>query len=265
MINKSLHIGLNRVDQYSYGGWAGILHGCQADAAAMADIAVKNRSNAAILYDQNATIRTVADNISLLARTSLPGDTVMITYSGHGGQAPDHNLDEKDGLDETWCLYDGMLIDDDFNRLLAQFQRGVRVIVVSDSCHAGTMTKAAIMEDNLGLIGLKRTPKAAPDYACRVAPVSSAPLAHALSKSARQKATVVLLSACADNQFSYDGLKNGLFTEKLLEVYNKGNFKGTYREFRKHILRLMPPEQTPQISFTGHLDRKFEAGPSIFI
>ena len=36
-----------------------------------------------------------------------------MSYSGHGGQTPDLNGDEPDRKDETWCLHDGQLIDDD--------------------------------------------------------------------------------------------------------------------------------------------------------
>jgi hypothetical protein len=50
--------------------------------------------------------------------------------------------DEEDQLDETWCLYDGQLIDDELYLELSKFAEGVRILVLSDSCHSGTMIRA---------------------------------------------------------------------------------------------------------------------------
>jgi metacaspase-1 len=260
-MNYSLHIGLNRVSPAAYGGWGGKLSGCHNDADAMAAIAIARGARCNILLSQDATLQRVIDAIYVISQDAKPGETVLITYSGHGGQVPDLSHDENDGFDETWCLYDGMLIDDDLNAMLAHFRKGVRVIVVSDSCHSGTVTKATAMLENSKLIGVRKIVKAAPAEACRVAPRSSSPLAQALAKKPRMKASIVLLSGCQDNQFSYDGPTNGLFTEKLLKVYADGKLHYSYREFRKQIGRLMPPEQTPQIYIIGGKNKPFEAGP----
>jgi hypothetical protein len=61
-----------------------------------------------------------------------------------------------------------------------------------------------------------------------------------------------------DNQTSADGDHNGLFTGTLLNVWNNGNFKGDYRKFRKDIVNLMPPDQTPNYYRAGVPDPKFE-------
>src|SRR5215467_8561878 len=48
-------------------------------------------------------------------------DIFFLTYSGHGGQVPNTGRDlEPDGFDETWCLYDGELIDDELYAVLKQ-------------------------------------------------------------------------------------------------------------------------------------------------
>jgi hypothetical protein len=69
-------------------------------------------------------------------------DIFLLTYSGHGGQVPDTNGDEPDRKDETWVLYDGELVDDELHELYTQFKSGTRVVVLSDSCHSGTVTRA---------------------------------------------------------------------------------------------------------------------------
>ena len=51
--------------------------------------------------------------------------------------------EEADKRDETWCLFDSQLIDDELYFELAKFASGVRILVLSDSCHSGTVTRDA--------------------------------------------------------------------------------------------------------------------------
>jgi metacaspase-1 len=68
---------------------------------------------------------------------------------------------------------------------------------------------------------------------------------------------VILISGCQDNQLSLDGVKNGLFTSKLLRVWKNGEFHGGHRKFRKSISNLMPPSQTPNFYPVGEVRRPF--------
>ena len=70
----------------------------------------------------------------------------MLTYSGHGGQLKDENNDEDDFLDETWCLYDRQYVDDELNARLRDFKPGVKIFVLSDACHSGTVVKAPFLK-----------------------------------------------------------------------------------------------------------------------
>ena len=70
------------------------------------------------------------------AKSLRAGDLFFLTFSGHGGQVPDVTGDEADKQDETWCLYDGQLIDDELYFELSRFAAGVRILVLSDSCHS---------------------------------------------------------------------------------------------------------------------------------
>jgi hypothetical protein len=65
------------------------------------------------------------------------------------------------------------------------------------------------------------------------------------------QASVILISGCQDNQTSQDGTTNGLFTEKLLAVWNNGAFQGTLPQFHQAIVALMPPDQTPNYFTVG--------------
>ena len=73
------------------------------------------------------------------------------------------------------------------------------------------------------------------------------------------KAPVLLISGYQDNQYSSDGIFNGLFTATLLRVWNDGNFKGDYRFFHKSIQKVMPPDQTPYYCWIGKQNPEFEA------
>lgn len=70
-------------------------------------------------------------------------------------------------------------------------------------------------------------------------------------------ASVILISGCQDNQTSMDGQTNGLFTEKLLAVWNNGSFQGTLPQFHTAIVALMPAEQTPNYFTVGADDSTF--------
>src|SRR5687768_16203172 len=106
--NLSIHIGLNRVDPNKYEGWDGVLRGCINDANAMRALAKRQGYSTLRLIDEQATRAGVIKTVAKAAETLVSGDTLLLTYSGHGGQVPDKNNDEADGLDETWVLFDGM-------------------------------------------------------------------------------------------------------------------------------------------------------------
>ena len=72
-------------------------------------------------------------------------------------------------------------------------------------------------------------------------------------------ASVRLISACQDSQVALDGLTNGLFTGKLLEVWGDGAFQGDYGRFHQAIVDLMPPQQIPNQFKTGQNSPSFDA------
>lgn len=136
----SLHIGVNSVDPAGYGGWSGPLSGCEADADTMAAIAGAEGFATNQLKTTRATSTNVLSAISQIAMRLQAGDIFLLTYAGHGSQMPNGNSDpELDSQDETWCLYDRQLLDDEIEAALAAFQAGVNLVLLSDSCHSGTI------------------------------------------------------------------------------------------------------------------------------
>jgi hypothetical protein len=268
---KALTIGLNAVDAKHYQGWSGELNACEADARDMAEIAKSKKFSVTSLLTNSATRAKVTGEILKAAKALTKGDIFMLTYSGHGGQLPDLNNDEPDAQDETWCLYDGELVDDELYGHLRKFVQGVRIAVFSDSCHSGTVVKMAYYQETtvarnsgLGAQAL-RYRFMPPDVALRTYR-SHKSLYDNILKNIRLKdskeavkASVLLISGCQDNQLSADGDANGLFTSQLLRVWNNGAFKGDYRKFHREICRRMPPDQTPNFFSVGMIDKQFEA------
>jgi hypothetical protein len=264
-IGLALTIGVNSVDPEHYEGWVGTLNACEADAEDMHDLAMANGFGCTVLLTIEATRNAVISAIAAAARELQSGDIFFISFSGHGGQMPDLNGDEPDGLDETWCLYDAQLIDDELHALLSAFVPGVRIVMLSDSCHSGSVSREphytgqrrwagpnlyrAMPRDVAQRVYLKNQAFYDPILALRGVGISLGEVG----------ASILSISGCEDNQLSEDGTFNGLFTAAMKSVWNGGTYRGSYRAFHKTIGRLMPPDQSPRISMIGAFDAAFAA------
>jgi metacaspase-1 len=262
----SLHIGLNSVNSHHYDGWSGALQACENDAEAIAAIAHSLKySETTLLKTKQATREAVIKTLERYASILTKDDMFLLSYSGHGGQLPDLNGDEiKDGKDETWCLYNGELLDDELYNLFTKFAKGVRIVVLSDSCHSGSVTREYA---HLGAALVDAHPKAAhrfmPQEVARRTFTKNKTLYEPLctdNRAAKKElqATLRLISGCQDNQTALDGDFNGLFTQRLLQTWNNGLFKGNYNAFHKAILKLMPSYQTPVHSINGKCNLTFD-------
>jgi len=273
----SLHIGLNSVSASAYGGWTGPLAACEFDANDMTAIAKSKGMRPTVLLTKKATRGATLDAMRAAAKALKAGDLFFLTYSGHGGQVPDVTGEEPDKKDETWCLFDGQLIDDELYFELSRFAEGVRILVFSDSCHSGTVTREArlvpttnpgerpkLMPEAVAMRTyrehqafydkLQRDVAAAagrrivdPDTALANVTVSGR-LTGVVDKF---KAACILVSGCQDNQTSMDGDHNGAFTEQLLHVWNDGKFSGNYANFHARVKARLPPTQSPNLFTLG--------------
>jgi metacaspase-1 len=267
-IGKALTIGLNSVDPKHYEGWDGELFACENDARDMADLAQSQGFEVETLLTQKATRKNVLERLKKAAGALKAGDFFLLTYSGHGGQLPDQNSDEPDALDETWCLFDGELVDDELYSMWNKFAPGVRILVFSDSCYSGTVIKEALNQPI-------RMLRASMGRTCRI---RSMPLEVAgrtyranrifydpILKDAKLredrsliKASIILISGCQENQESEDGEQNGLFTGTLLRVWHEGKFKGSLKQFHKKIKERLPAYQSPNYFLVGVANPAFE-------
>jgi hypothetical protein len=265
---RSLHIGLNGVDASHYGGWDGTLNACEADARDMKALADARGFHSTLLLTKAATSKSVIAAIGDAAAALKSGDFFFLSYSGHGGQVPDTNGDEtEDDMDETWVCYDRQVVDDELYALWGKFESGVRILVLSDSCHSGTVLKAALFggtesPQTFGVKSVKAVRALPPavqkrTYEAHKKLYDDIQAAHPEGERVSVGASVLLISGCQDSQTSQDGDKNGLFTGTLLKVWNRG-FKGGYRKLHKAILKEMPPTQTPNLFRAGAISVAFE-------
>jgi metacaspase-1 len=262
----SLHVGVNRVDPAHYQGWDGALQGCEPDAVAMAAIAAVQGFEHRTLLTADATADAVVAGIAEAAARLRPGDLFVLTYAGHGSQVPDTNGDEDDALDETWVLYDRQLVDDELYALWGRFRPGVRILVVSDSCHSGSAVRAvlgglrpeilAATVSNPSEHGMRAMPRAvrAPVYEANRDVYDGIQASCPSGDAVDVGAHVLLLSGCQDAQTSADGERNGLFTQTLLSVWQDGAFQLGHHRFWKDIVAAMPFWQQPNY---------FPVGPSV--
>ena len=272
----SLHIGLNTVNPLHYQDeqgrpWDGKLNACENDARDMQALAEAQGFSTTLVLNSEATAQRISNEIRLAAQQLQAGDLFFMSYSGHGGQVWDNNNDEpkdEDKLtdmagakDETFCLYDRQFLDDEIYACLSHIPAGVRVLVLSDECHSGTVVR---LVDDADLPAVRQMPFSASVNTVKANPgVYNAVWAEKASlqaAKAQTKSSVLLLSGCQDNQLSRDGSHNGAFTGAVLKIWQNGNFAGNYRQFHQKVVAAIPAnyQQTPNYFTTGVTNAAFE-------
>ena len=278
MAKFSINIGVNRSEAPGFN--LPTLKGPENDAKAMHEIAKKEgfASNGPILGDK-ATFERVKQELKTAANSLHAGDLLLFTFAGHGTRDAALELEgEEDGFDETIALFDTVLLDTYFLRVLwPMFDEGVRIFAVSDSCHSGTVFFLSDDEliDSGGGSSLEEEVVSSGGPLVRVGGSleeeivsSGGPLirsipehqmqhhlelrkeffaalkAEAASNNKPIKANILSLGACPDKQETADGDPNGVFTQALIKVWKGGSFSGSHRDFRKAIEQELLP-QTP--------------------
>lgn len=254
MAKVALCIGIN-----DYPGTQNDLAGCVNDANDWAQAFRARGYTASTLLDKKATGKGMRDGIAALVGGAKNGDSVVVQYSGHGSYVPDADGDEPDGMDECLCPYDivgkGPLTDDELFDLFSAAAKGVRVAMISDSCHSGTVAR-------FQPITTPPTTRSAdaPQRKVRFLPPATFLSTRALaglgtlrrvrSSSAPGRYASLLLSGCQDTEYSYDasfqGRPNGAFTFVALRELGALAAKAPYLDWWKAIRKALPSQQYPQ-------------------
>jgi hypothetical protein len=212
-----------------------------------------------MLLNRQATGKAIRAGIAALVGGARPGDSAVITYSGHGSFVPDTDGDEPDGTAECLCPYDvgsqGPITDDELFDLYSARPAGVKLLMISDSCHSGTVARFAPITTPPTIAGGH-----APQRKVRFLPpaaylsqreVAKLGLRRAFRKSSPPgRYAALLMAGCQDTEYSYDayfkGRPNGAFSFVALRALPKLPAKATYKDWFAAIRKVLPSQQYPQ-------------------
>ena len=229
-MKKAVCVGIN-----NYPGIFNDLKGCINDAKDWSAWLQGLGFDVSLVLDSQATKANVKTALRGLIHGTNAGDIAVFTYSGHGTQVVDAGSDEGDPYDEAICLYDGNVIDDELRIILQGIHPQSTLVVISDSCFSGSVTRIA---------GEKAIPRFIP------------PLVPTTGRTARRSFLLpeahmpeILITGCSDSEYSYDaefdGRPNGAMTAMALRLIRQ-NPNATYREFHVALRALLPSEDYPQ-------------------
>lgn len=246
MTRRSLSVGINDYQRSP-------LRGCVNDATDW-DEALRERGYAEreVLLDRSASKVYLLDRLAALVEGARWGDRLVFTFSGHGTWMPDADGDEPDNRDEALVAADMRTIsDDELYLVIGGVPRGVRLTIVSDSCHSGSvsrfMMQPAIEVEEPGQAWAQP----------RFIDPALLPAQPRLDLPPRGlPARAMLLSGCADQEVSYDahigGRFRGAMTTAALEVLPVST---SMKDWHARTLGALRYPQTPQLAATTYQRR----------
>ncbi|MEB3261258.1 MAG: caspase family protein [Cyanobacteriota bacterium] len=260
MAKRALCIGIN-----DYPGTQNDLRGCVNDANDWAATLSARGFSVSKLLDSQATKAAMVSGFNTLITGAKSGDTIAITFSGHGTLAPDTSGDEADGYDEALCPFDihlgNVLLDDEIHELFAKRLAGVRLVLISDSCHSGTVTRNAPADPDASdaprirflplasWLPPEQLPKGPSGRPLAKLPVNQVftPWAGVVTAAGD-----LLMAGCEEgpDHYSYDATfnnrSNGAFTHYALKALKTLPATATYRDWHAAIRRSLPSTNYPQ-------------------
>jgi hypothetical protein len=229
-MKKALCIGIN-----NYPGTSNDLLGCVNDANDWSELLTGLGFETSLMLDTQATRQNVKNGLGSLIASAGENDVIVFTYSGHGTQVIDLNSDEGDTYDEAIYVYDGTVLDDDLRSIIDKMDTKATLVVISDSCFSGTVTR---------IVPEHTKPRFMPNKDITPGRVVRQ---HFLLPEANMPE--LLVSGCSDSEYSYDaeidGRYNGAMTAMALKVIRQDP-QATYAEFHTGLRTLLPSKEYPQ-------------------
>lgn len=171
--------------------FAGSCPGAEIDAKRMSKVFSAYTDNVKTFISEQATKGAV---VSAMKDAAAKAELFIFYYSGHGGSQPAvgaEKLEEVDGNDEFFCLYDTLLEDNEVWEIIKD--RTGRTMIIADCCHSETIFKLPIIIDFHSHI----------------------PMAATTNMEGTQN--LLVWAGCPDNTYSYGGSDGGKFTNTLLK------------------------------------------------
>ena len=255
MARKALCIGIN---DYPYDDGFD-LRGCVNDAKAWSSLLTSKfdfaKSDVTVLLDAQAKKKEVLRAFKSLVAKAKKGDVLVFTNSSHGTYEVDTSKDEVDGYDEAICPWDcdvNVVLDDELRDGISGLKAGVKLYIVSDSCHSGSLTRAARRANSK----FRRSRFLNP--AVRGAPAiddaSSRGIRKKREKYPEGEMKELLLSGCNPRQSSWDdkfgATFHGALTYYSLQVIKQAKHRITWADLHTRVTKLLVDnffEQTPQL------------------
>ncbi len=258
------------------------LEGCVPDAKRLEAYLNKQQKDFDLqlhcLHDEKATKKNIIRIIRNELTRAKEGDSVLITYSGHGMQEfADQDLwpQERDGMLECLVCYnpegdtDFLLADKELRYLIHEIQAPFlnstdppHVVLLMDCCHSGDNTRSIPQ----GLPGQRTTLQTAKQRSKenfffwdenRSADFDRLPFMQ-------QESRHLQMAACQDRQIAKEDFllgaeKSGVFTTSLLELLERQNGNLTYYDLKRQLgaLTKYRYDQVPQLYTAGQQDDQF--------
>ena len=237
-IKKALLIACN------YRGTDNELRGCINDANNLKSKleTTYDFKNITVLSDDTglkSTAINIINELRKLLDNSNPGDTLFVSFSGHGTHMKDTSGDEKDGRDEMFVTLDNQCIRDDELKLFVQtkLKKDVKLFMLFDCCHSGS-----ILDLNYQYLDSENSGNAT------------------ITGNKETVGEAYMVSGCMDKQTSADaflrGKYQGAMTRAFIDVLNKDSdisWKNLINNMRLNLKRGRF-HQIPQLSSGRKLD-----------
>lgn len=257
---KALCVGIN-----DYPGTSNDLNGCVNDAKEWASL-LKSKygfGEIAVLLNSSATAANVKQKLEAMILGSKPRDILVFTYSGHGTTVFDSDGDETDRYDEAICCFDSIVKDDELRAIISKTPKGVKLTIISDSCHSGTITRAFLVQKAMNKTAGRPSP--IPRYmppADRISIKSSKREKEAKKFLSQEQMVETLLTGCKNTEYSYDATINGkpmgAMSANAINIL-KSNPSLTWDRFFAELRKKLPSTrfpQTPQLEATSENKKK---------
>lgn len=245
----ALCIGIN-----DYPGTGSDLAGCVNDANDWAALLQSLGFGVKKLLDKQASRANILAEMGNIVAQAKKGDSIIFQYSGHGTYIPDEDGDEADQTDESLCPYDlrtkGVITDDQLFQLFNKKATGVRLVMISDSCHSGTVSRF-VPTANARKKEMSKVKFLPPATFLSSRELAKLGISRAIRRSSPPgRYGGLLLSGCQDVEYSYDayfqGRPNGAFTYAALNTFKKLKPGASYKEWHTAIRKALPTAQYPQ-------------------